>query len=144
MPRYQIAFDDGSSVEKDAASGDLAKQAAKAEARTRTGATSRTDPRVKVKYVVDLDAGRGPTDPRNQAQTGAAASSGDRSDRGVSDRELARRTNRGDSNSDALREQRDREDRDLRERRDREDRDLREREERDREDADRRDREGRS
>src|SRR5688572_21944837 len=55
MPRYRITFDDGSTVEHTAASPTDAKLAAKREAQAKHGATSRTDPRVKVAEVTDLD-----------------------------------------------------------------------------------------
>jgi len=71
MPRYRITFDDGSSLEQEAANSDQAKQAAKRQAQNKTGATSRTDARVKVASVVDLDVEPGATDPRNRATSGA-------------------------------------------------------------------------
>jgi hypothetical protein len=55
MPRYRITFDDGSSIDQTAASPTAAKLAAKREAQAKSGATSRTDPRVKVAEVTDLD-----------------------------------------------------------------------------------------
>lgn len=64
MPKFQTTMDDGSTYEGEFASGDDAKRAHKNEARQKTGATSRTDPRVKVKHVVNLDLQRGPSDPR--------------------------------------------------------------------------------
>jgi hypothetical protein len=64
MPRYRVTFDDGSTHEGEYANGDLAKRAAKTEAQQKTGASTRTDPRVKVAHVVDLSAEPGPTDPR--------------------------------------------------------------------------------
>lgn len=144
MPRYLITFEDGSTVEKEASSGDLAKQAAKAEARNKTGATSRTDTRVKVKHVVDLDGGRGPTDPRNAPQTGAAASSGDRGrdDRDRSSSDRSRDERNGTDRGDRDRGTRDDAGRDRTNDRDRDERDEQAR--RDREAQERRDREGRS
>ena len=144
MPRYLITFDDGSSVEKEAANPDQAKQAAKAGARQQSGATTRTDPRVKVRSVVDLDAGRGPTDPRNQP---APVTDRARDDRGRDDRDRSRNDvdrdrdrSRNDVDRDRQdRERRERDERDERERRDREDRDRQ-----DREDRERREREGRT
>lgn len=54
MPRYLITFDDGTTVEKSADTGDLAKAAAKTEAAQRSGAKERSDPRVKVASVTRL------------------------------------------------------------------------------------------
>jgi hypothetical protein len=64
MPKYLITFNDGSSIEKEAPTVDAAKQAAKLEAQQRSGAKERTDPRVKVESVANLDEQPGPTDPR--------------------------------------------------------------------------------
>lgn len=72
MPRYLVTFDDGSSVEKEAANAGQAKQEAKREAQQKTGAITRTDPRVKVAHVVDLDVEAGPTDPRQRQAAGAS------------------------------------------------------------------------
>lgn len=59
MPRYTVEFDDGSTHQGEYANGDLAKTAAKREAREKTGATSRIDPKVKVKRVsTDEDLAR--------------------------------------------------------------------------------------
>lgn len=66
MPKFQITFDDGSTIDRDAATADEAKRAAKHEALQKSGATARTDPRVKVASVVNLDDQPGPTDPRKQ------------------------------------------------------------------------------
>lgn len=66
MPRYLITFDDGSTLEKEAATIDQAKAAAKTEAQQKSGATSRTDARVKVQSVVIADEPAGPTDPRSR------------------------------------------------------------------------------
>jgi hypothetical protein len=76
MPKYLITFNDGSTLEKEAANGDLAKAAAKAEAVRNTGAIARTDPRVKVAHVVNLDEKAGPTDPRGFRGEGRGAQAG--------------------------------------------------------------------
>ena len=55
MPVFVITFDDGSTVTKSADTADLAKAAAKLEKARETGATSRTDPRVKVAAVKRQD-----------------------------------------------------------------------------------------
>ena len=55
MPTFAIRFDDGSTVTKTADTADLAKAAAKLEKARETGATSRTDPRVKVAAVTRQD-----------------------------------------------------------------------------------------
>lgn len=55
MPRYTVTFADGSTHQGEYANGDLAKSAAKREAREKTGATARTDPRVKVTRVATDD-----------------------------------------------------------------------------------------
>jgi hypothetical protein len=78
MPRYLVTFLDGSTLEKEAANGDLAKSSAKLEAKQKTGATDRTDPRVKVAHVVNLDEQQGPTDPRRFRSAGADAREGGR------------------------------------------------------------------
>lgn len=64
MPKYLITFSDGSSIEKEAPTIDQAKADAKREAQQKTGATARTDPRVKVESIANLDEQPGPTDPR--------------------------------------------------------------------------------
>ena len=64
MPKFQTVMDDGSTYEGEFSSGDEAKRAHRNEARQKSGATARTDPRIKVKHVINLDLQRGPTDPR--------------------------------------------------------------------------------
>lgn len=66
MPKFQITFDDGSTREVEAANSTEAKTAAKRQAQNDTGAAVRSDARVKVKHIVNLDEKPGPTDPRNQ------------------------------------------------------------------------------
>jgi hypothetical protein len=59
MPRYTVEFEDGSTHQGEYANGDLAKAAAKKEARDKTGAMSRVDPKVKVARVsTDEDLAR--------------------------------------------------------------------------------------
>lgn len=64
MPKFQTIMDDGSTYEGDFSSGDEAKRAHRNEARQKHGTLARTDPRMKVKAVINLDQQRGPTDPR--------------------------------------------------------------------------------
>ena len=66
MPKFQITFDDGSTIDREAATADEAKRAARTEATQKSGATSRTDARIKVRSVVNLDEQAGATDPRKQ------------------------------------------------------------------------------
>lgn len=64
MPKYEITFNDGNRVQVDAANSNEAKQTAKRQAVNNTGATIRSDQRVTVKSIVNLDEQPGPTDPR--------------------------------------------------------------------------------
>lgn len=66
MPKYQITFDDGSTLDVEAANTGEAKSAGKRQALNNTGAAVRSDARVKVRHVVNLDEKAGATDPRNQ------------------------------------------------------------------------------
>ena len=52
--RFRVTFDDGNTVEVEANNGDLAKRDARRQAQERSGAETRTDPRVKVKAVEEL------------------------------------------------------------------------------------------
>jgi len=54
MKKFRIHFQDGTHVDKDADDGTVAKRAAKAERVRDTGATDRTDARVKVARVEEL------------------------------------------------------------------------------------------
>jgi hypothetical protein len=53
MPPYEVEFVDGTVITKDAADRGAAKTAAKHEQQQKTGATSKSDSRVKVKEVRD-------------------------------------------------------------------------------------------
>lgn len=142
MPRFRITFDDGSSIERDAATPDQAKLEAKNEARSRHGAAARTDPRVKVRHLVNLDEQPGPTDPRTApaaagAPTRPAAGDRERPTRDTQDRD---RDTRGDQNRDTTTAAAS--DRERQERWEREDRERHEREDRERAERDRRNQEG--
>lgn len=66
MPKYEIVFNDGNTVTIEAANSNEAKQAAKRQAVNNTGANVRSDQRITVKSVVNLDEQNpGPTDPRH-------------------------------------------------------------------------------
>jgi hypothetical protein len=65
MPKYEITFKDGTRVQVEAANSNDAKQTAKRQAVQHTGATVRSDQRVTVQSIVNLDEQPGQTDPRN-------------------------------------------------------------------------------
>jgi hypothetical protein len=119
MPKYRITFNDGSTIEREAESATLAKQAAKSEAKSRTGAAERNDPRVKVSHVVNLDEKAGPTDPRNApgaqpARPSAPSSSTTRSrdERERTERERQDRERQDRERDERERDEHDRDDRD--------------------------------
>lgn len=68
MPKFQTIMEDGSTYDGEFSSGDEAKRAARRDAQQKHGSMNRTDPRNKVKAVVNLDLQRGPTDPRGPEQ----------------------------------------------------------------------------
>jgi len=78
MPNYRVTFLDGTTIDRQAANADLAKTGAKLEAQQKSGATMRSDPRVKVAHVVNMDEEAGPTDPRNFPGAGAGRAPGGR------------------------------------------------------------------
>jgi hypothetical protein len=77
MPKFRATFEDGHTIEVEAVNATEAKQKAKRQAVNDSGATTRTDARVKLRHIVNLDEEAGPTDPRNTDQpTGGARKGG--------------------------------------------------------------------
>jgi hypothetical protein len=76
MPKYQATFDDGSTREVEAANITDAKAQLKRQALNETGASVRSDARVKVRYIVNLDEKPGPTDPRTHSASTPARQGG--------------------------------------------------------------------
>jgi hypothetical protein len=69
MPRYRVTFLDGHSVVLEREHGDDAKKDARHERKQQTGATDRTDARVKVTSVERLAAAPPPPAPPAEAPT---------------------------------------------------------------------------
>jgi len=95
MPKYRTTFDDGSSIDLEAANATDAKGRARREAENKTGASSRTDARVKVASVVNLDEEAGPTDPRNRPGAPAPSRGRGRTERQTTDRDRSDRETLG-------------------------------------------------
>lgn len=65
MPKFRATFEDGHTIELEAANATEAKQKCKRQAVNDSGATARNDARVKLRHIVNLDEQAGPTDPRS-------------------------------------------------------------------------------